>query len=552
MNNIVRSIYSHSLDRPNDAALCCDATRLSYADLALVSRSIAAELARISVVGEQPRIGILGSRSIEAVVGVAGALWAGGFYIPIGLTLPEERILAVLGMVELSALIVDRRGLRLLTPRILEACPPLLIVPDEAAHSGIRARGDQKIVALTTLPDPGADHTPVEITADDLAYIEFTSGTTGVPKGVMVPARGVNHYVARMLEMFPVLPEDRAGEPCDLSFDLSVHNMFYTWAGGASLHIVPPNQIAPLKVIREQALTLWLSAPSVIAIAKRANMLAPGSLPSLRISFLCGEPLPATAALLWQDAAPNSKVVNIYGPTEATVACLVQPLESPPRITKERDVVAIGSPYPGLDAAILDEKLMFVPRGTPGEIALSGPQLALGYLKNPQLTEERFPTIDGRRWYLTGDHGVQDQDGVFHHLGRLDNQVKVLGARIELEEVEMHLRVAAGSEQAAVVAWPISHGSAQGLVGFVPDTGQTPYAVREAMKSLVASYMVPAAIHVLSQIPLSPNGKIDRKALLARLDQGQFAQQEMRVEAGSAGPLRSKPVVGEAQAATPL
>ena len=151
----------------------------------------------------------------------------------------------------------------------------------------------------------------------------------------------------------------------------------------------------------------------------------------------------------WLDVAPNSTLDNLYGPTEATVVCLRQEVARPPRVTPERDFVAIGKPFPQMRMAILDADLRPAPPGDGGEIALSGPQLARGYLNQNELTAARFPVIDGVRWYLTGDLGYLDGDGVAHMLGRIDNQVKVLGNRVELEEVELHLRRGADTASAA-------------------------------------------------------------------------------------------------------
>jgi acyl-CoA synthetase (AMP-forming)/AMP-acid ligase II len=171
-----------------------------------------------------------------------------------------------------------------------------------------------------------------------------------------------------------------------------------------------------------------------------------------------------------------------------------------------------------MKASILSESLTPLPAGTPGEIALSGKQLALGYFNQPELTAQRFPSIDGERWYLTGDLGVQDEQGVFHHLGRIDNQVKVLGNRVELEEIDMHLREAAGTQLAAAVAWPMRDGSASGIVGFVSGATAEPDAMQAALRRSLPGYMLPNAIREIGEMPLNSNGKVDRKALLARLE----------------------------------
>lgn len=512
-DNLARPLYRHSLERPRALALSVNGNDLSYGELAALSRRIAGHL---QTVAKTRRIGILASRSLAACAGIIGTAWSGGTYVPLNLKLPEARLLHLFSTLDLDALIVDARGMALLTPQALAAAPRTIIFADDVQAippaEGINMR------PFSSLEDRGPQE-PSEIAGDHLAYIEFTSGTTGLPKGVMVPSRAVNHYLKVMQDWFGLAPEDRTAETCDITFDLSVHNMLLTWQAGASLHVMNPLQmVAPARFIRERAITSWLSVPSIIAMMRQNRTLEPDTLTSLRLSFFCGEALPAGAARAWCKAAPNSRVENIYGPTEATIACLRQPVVEPVAVTQNREIVAIGKAYPGMAARIVDSALRPLPPGIPGEIALSGAQLATGYFGQPELTAKRFPLIDGERWYLTGDLGVEDSDGVFHHLGRLDNQVKVLGNRVELEEIEMHLRAASGSDHVAAVAWPISDGSAKGIVGFVSGSVRNADAIRTDLRKRLASYMVPGAVHHLEDLPLNANGKVDRNALIRRLD----------------------------------
>jgi amino acid adenylation domain-containing protein len=348
----------------------------------------------------------------------------------------------------------------------------------------------------------------------DIAYVIFTSGSTGLPKGVMVPARGVCSFLNTLGEIYGFRPEDRFSMAHNESFDFSVHDMFSAWNAGASVHVVPTTQrMAPLKYIQERQLTVWGSVPSTAVFLERMNMLQPGAFPSLRYTIFCGEPLPLRSAQAWQRAAPNSSVDNLYGPTECTVFSTWERLSDTPHVTRDRGVVAIGRPLPGFEAAVLDESCAFLAPGVEGELALSGRQLATGYFQDPERTAERFPVIGGKIWYRTGDLVFQDESGIYHHLGRLDNQIKILGHRVELEEIENHLREICGSDMVAAVPWPVDHGSAQGLVAFVSGTACAPPDVKEALRSRVANYMVPGVIRVLEALPLNANGKVDRKEL---------------------------------------
>ncbi|MBT8063010.1 MAG: AMP-binding protein, partial [Gammaproteobacteria bacterium] len=210
----------------------------------------------------------------------------------------------------------------------------------------------------------------------------------------------------------------------------------------------------------------------------------------------------------------------------ATLACLLQDCNSEIRETPERGCVAIGKPYPQMRAAIMDlESRTLRTDGTQGELLLAGPQLAAGYWQDRTLTGERFITLDGTRWYRTGDLARCDPDGCFHHLGRTDNQVKIMGHRVELEDIDAQLRDACGCDTAMAVAWPVQHGSAQGIVAFIAGSDLSVAEVREAMKQRVPEYMVPRQVKFVDRLPLSANGKFDRNALVEMLSaQGQRHQ----------------------------
>ena len=514
---------------------CADmhAHRLCYSDSGRdvtygAMRDAAGRLAAfISRSGRPRRIGILATRSYEAYVGILAAGLAGAAYVPINLKWPESRIVALLEILGLDALVTDANGARLLTQAVLNAAPRLIVVPDESSPVG--TPGGPDIVRLCDIADAPLP-APASVAADDLAYIIFTSGTTGIPKGVMISAGALRNYLEESRPWTNLVPEDRIAETHDVTFDLSVHNLFLCMEAGASLHVLSAlEMMAPGRFVRAREITVWMSVPTLVAMMRGSGALKPGVFPSLRLSIFCGEPLPAAAALAWAAAAPNSIVENAYGPTEATVICLRQRLTDPPLVTRDRGIVAIGTPFRSMDAAILGADRRPIRDGEPGELALSGPQLAMGYLNATAGEASRFAEIDGRRWYLTGDLAMRDADGVFHHLGRTDNQVKVKGNRIELEEVEAHLRRAAASEMVAVVAWPIVDGSAQGLVGFCvsPRSAAT---IATAMFETLPRYMVPGTINLLDTLPLNASGKIDRRALFARLE-----------EAAMPGQMRASP-----------
>jgi amino acid adenylation domain-containing protein len=524
--NLAYAVHRHSLSHPDRLAIACEGRELSYGELADRARRIAVALTdKTDWIGERdclPRVGILASRSIDACAGLLGTIWAGGTYIPIGLKSPEDRLIAILEQCDLSALICDVQGARLLTERVLAACPSVVLLP-AGASCPVTAQdgGERAMLDWESLPEAATPFAPVAIAATDLAYIIFTSGTTGPPKGVMITAVAVRHYIEVVTELLALNGDDRALEVCELSFDFSVLDMFATWEVGASLHVLPANRVMnAVKFARENRLTVWNSVPSLIGMLNQLKALSPNALPDIRLTVFGGEPLPLAIVEAWQTAAPRSRTHNLYGPTEVTVSCLSQPVTLPYRVTPNRNVMAIGTPFPDLEAAIFTDDFQVAADGEHGELALAGVQLAAGYLHAEALTSDRFPIIDGKRWYLTGDLAFRDASGVFHHLGRVDNQIKVMGNRVELEEIDSHLRELAQVELVATVAWPVIDGSIRGLVGFVAAPELQPQQIMAGLKQRLPAYSVPSRILALQQMPLNQNGKVDRNALVRLLEQG--------------------------------
>lgn len=507
--NLATSFARQAGVQPGAPALFIEGQTYTYDTLAERAALIAGWIHQHTGVAS-PRIGILASRSLTAYAGILGAVWAGATYVPLNPNFPSTRLRQILAQAELQALIVDHNGLRHLEELHTDLPQEKLFPwPATAPPTG-----------CVTLEEVHPSSQPVNLPQDTLAYLMFTSGTTGQPKGISVTVGNVQHMLATLQARYRIGPEDRLSQFFELSFDPSVFDIFMAFSTGASLHVVPESQLtAPMHFIRKQQLSVWSSVPSLVGMLAQMNLLKPGLFSTLRTSLFCGEALTTASAELWRQAAPNSRVENLYGNTETTVHCMMQNCADANISTHNRGIVAIGEPLPGLHAAIVDQKQQFLKPETEGELAISGPQVTPGYLHQPELTASRFPILDHptlgpSRWYLTGDLSRQDESGRFHFLGRIDNQVQLRGYRIELDEIEYHLRKASGDDTAVALFVESVKASEQQIIGVINhpelDAGQ----IRDKMRVLVPGYMVPKRILCLETLPRSASGKIDRQACL--------------------------------------
>lgn len=363
---------------------------------------------------------------------------------------------------------------------------------------------------------------PQEVTEDSVAYLLFTSGSTGDPKGVPVTHRNVRAYVDFAVDRYEIDCEDRVSQAFDLTFDLSVHDMFTAWERGACLYCIPePIASTAARFIRDNRLTHWFSVPSAASIMSRMRLLRPGLFPSLRYSLFCGEALPAKILIAWQAAAPNSVIENLYGPTEATIAITSYRWDDVDARRRGRNgVVPIGWAFRGQRSRVVDENLEPVQPGQPGELLVGGSQITPGYWGSPEETRARYVTLGDRlTWYRTGDRVVEDNDGCLHYLGRLDDQVKIRGYRVELQEIDHTLREICDSDQVACIAWPVDNGIADSIVAFVsqPTNSSDEEIIRRCRESL-PEHMVPRRIVFVADMPRNANGKVDRRKLRTQLE----------------------------------
>ena len=496
----------------NDAsriALIWEDGEVTYRELMAMVQSLRRSLPR------RPRIGILSNNCPASYAAVLAILGSGAAYVPLNSIFPAARNAKIVELADLDTLVVGEEcaesfaSLLSLVARSLEV---LTLGDAPSIRRSVSSRAD-----VTLREAPPLSDLPIlepEKPVDGTAYILFTSGSTGEPKGVRVLHRNVESYLKSFLATFPLTPEDRLSQTFDLTFDPSVQVQFATWTAGATLVDFPDRALAsPLDFARERAVTVWFSVPSLPAFLESSRLARDNALPDIRLSLFGGEKFTWNALQAWNRIAPNGRCANLYGPTEATIAITAFDIPADfPESACHLGVIPIGKPFPGQSVEIRREDGSICALKEEGMLWLGGDQLTPGYL-DPVKTAELFVESRGGTWYKSGDIGFSDDDGNINYVGRADFQVKVMGYRIELGEIESALLRASGAAFAVAEVARL-RGDVDEIVCVLP-TACAPMKkrIRDEIKVRLPSYMMPRVWKFQEDLPLNPNGKVDRIAL---------------------------------------
>ncbi|MGY4761311.1 non-ribosomal peptide synthase/polyketide synthase [Paenibacillus caseinilyticus] len=491
---------------PERTAVTFGSERLTYRELNERANQLAHTL-RAKGVQPDGLVGVMAERSLEMIVGIYGILKAGAAYVPIDPSFPEERIRYILEDSGAGQLLLKSH----LGSRIpAEFAGELVELDDESVYAENRS---------TPQGTAGPNH---------LAYVIYTSGSTGNPKGVMVEHHSVINRLLWMQEAYPLDSSDTIMQKTPVTFDVSVWELFWWALAGAKVHLLPPGgEKDPgliLHTIAEQHITTMHFVPAMLQafldhIEHLPEQERAGKLVSLKQVFASGEALTLPQASRFQRfIAPvhGAKLINLYGPTEATVD--VSYYECTEDLSGLASV-PIGKPISNIQLYITGAGAKELqPIGVPGELCIAGVGVARGYLNRPELTAEKFtdnPFVPGGRMYRTGDLARWLPEGQIEYLGRIDHQVKIRGYRIELGEVEAKVSKIESVREAVVMAREKEDGQKHLCAYFVADRELTVGELRKALSLELPEYMIPSYFIQLAKMPLSPNGKIDRKALPA-------------------------------------
>ncbi|WP_407681600.1 amino acid adenylation domain-containing protein [Pseudomonas mangiferae] len=480
---------------PDAPALRFAGQQLSYDQLNRQANRLAHRLMARGV-GPDTLVGVAMERSVDLVVSLLAVLKAGGAYVPLDPDYPAERLAYMLDDSGVGLLLTQRALLERLPSNAGLAC----LCVDDSDDA------------------PTAEHDPAPtLQAGHLAYVIYTSGSTGRPKGAGNSHGALYNRLAWMQEAYGLEARDRVLQKTPFSFDVSVWEFFWPLMTGACLVVAAPGEHRDparlIETIRRDTVTTLHFVPSMLLAFIHEDEAA--TCDSLTRIVCSGEALPTEAQALVFERLPNAALYNLYGPTEAAIDVTHWTCRD-----EGSDTVPIGHPIANLRTHVLDAGLSPVPVGCSGELYLGGVGLARGYHRRPALTAERFvpdPFQPGERLYRTGDLARYRDDGALEYLGRLDHQVKLRGQRIELGEIEARLQEAPGVREAAVLALPVdkpTHLVAY-LVLDTRDPAISLEAVQQHLRSRLPEHMLPTRWELLERMPLSPNGKLDRKALPA-------------------------------------
>ncbi|CAJ3616304.1 syringomycin synthetase [Burkholderia pseudomallei] len=518
----IHQLFEAQVDRkPEAIALTFDGRRLSYAELNARANRLAHYL-QARGVGPDRLVALCAERGIEMVVGLLAILKAGGAYVPLDPSHPPERLRRMLDDTNPVAVLVDDIG-----------ADALASFESHVAARSPRVHLSRDIAQwrACSLANPP---TPRERAARRLAYVIYTSGSSGEPKGVMNEHRGVVNRLWWMQQTYALDERDAVLQKTPFSFDVSVWEFFWPLMSGARLVIAKPEghkdpaYLSEL-IDRERVTTLHF-VPSMLQAFLEDEGAARGC-GSVKRVMCSGEALPPSLVKRFYRCLPDARLHNLYGPTEAAVDVTAWACDA----EEGGASVPIGRPIANTRIYVLDGYGQPVPRGVAGELYIGGVQVARGYLNRPELTRERFvddPFVAGGRLYKTGDLARWRTDGSLEYLGRNDFQVKIRGFRIELGEIEAQLAKVAGVRETVVLAR--DSGSPAGekrLVAYYTGNADVA-ALREQATRHLPAYMVPSAYVRLDAWPLTPNGKLDRRALPAPADDA-YARAEYEAPQGA-------------------
>ncbi|NJK56422.1 MAG: amino acid adenylation domain-containing protein [Pleurocapsa sp. SU_5_0] len=511
-NHCIHQLFERQVSKTPDAvAVVFEEQQLTYQELNQRANALAHYLQEIGVKAEV-LVGICVERSLEMVIGILAILKAGGAYVPLDPSYPIERIGYILEDAQIDILLTQQNlNLNQLLNQFPQPQKPTQVL-----------NVDQLLLEIA----PDSTHNLAETAApNNLAYVIYTSGSTGKPKGVEIPHRALVNFAQAAVQEYEITQSDHILQFASISFDASVEEIYPCLIAGGTLVLRSEEMGYSPSLLLEKSCDYGITVLDLptafwhLLTAELANNLQLQLPPSIRLVIIGGEAVNPKQVTIWNRLVGTScQLINTYGPTETTVVATSYKI---PHQLDNVSTIPIGRPLPNLQTYILDKNLQPVPVGVPGEIYIGGAGLARGYLNRPELTKEKFVTNpfaqghSSKLLYKTGDLARYQAEGKIEYLGRIDNQVKIRGFRIELGEIEATIALHQNIQQTVVIAKENSPGDKR-LVGYIvtyPEQTVTKEEIRGFLKQKLPHYMIPSTFIFIEAFPLTPNSKVDLKAL---------------------------------------
>ncbi len=517
---LVHDLLARSAERFPDRTAVVDGERaLTYAELDATATRLA-RLLSAQGVRHGDRVGLYLEKSLEALVGIYGILKTGGTYVPLDPGAPPLRLGSIAKDAGLRCLITGREKSEHWAALLAEGAPLETLVVLNAADGEVAGPPGVRVVTQSALEELPADPVPdIPRSSSDLAYILYTSGSTGAPKGVMLSHLNAMAFVDWAADEFEVTETDRLSSHAPLHFDLSVFDLFAAASAGAAVVIVPaqlalfPTELA--RWIRDAEISVWYSVPSILTLMVLRGKLQETPLPAVRTILFAGEVFPTKYLHALMELLPHVRFANLFGPTETNVCTWYEV----PRWAGEPPAsIPIGKAIAGVEAFAVGEDGAIVPAGEVGELYVRGPTVMQGYWGDEARTQATLlrgwqGNTDGYPIYRTGDLAQLDAGGDWIFLGRRDSQIKSRGYRIELGDIEAALHLHPAVVECAVVAIPDEIVTNR-IKAFVVARGDVDDdELSRFCSERLPRYMVPEIYELRDELPRSSTGKVDRRAL---------------------------------------
>lgn len=503
-NYFLKNFLENVSSNPNNIAIEIGKFSATYQDVFREATILVNEIKLLKVT--EPIIGVLSYRSYASYIAIIASQLMNATFVPLNKNFPDSRNIEIIKLSGINCLVYDNECaayFNLLYPNITQTVESFINFSSLSSQDSI----DTKQETINY------EDNKLLVSANSYAYIMFTSGSTGAPKGVPITYSNLFTFLEYCQSRYEINNSDRMSHTFELTFDLSVFDVFMTLSHGATLVVLNPLELlSPTSIIKNKKISVWFSVPSVAKLAFKKELLIENALPNLRLSLFCGEPLFIDLAKAWMKAAPNSRVENLYGPTEMTIACSHFDCS---QINNEMigHMVPIGELFSHLDYIILQDDMSESNLGEHGQLCISGGQAFLGYLNNEEKTNQSFINHKGKIYYLTGDV-VKVYNGALQYIGRADSQIKINGYRIELSEIESCAKYIDIIIDVAALDY-VDHVTNDKKIAlfYVAKKPVNKDMIYEHLQLRLPKYMIPATLVDLENFPLNINGKIDRQKL---------------------------------------